>query len=135
MTISLVAADYSRPIQPIFAGETRVGNIHSVFHKAVNIALDDTMLALLSLDVPRMPNSVRLPPVMAEKLLPQLRPGMEAWIGNEKLLIPACNFSLHLPKTSPWEPRPCLAANLWHRETLAQHIRLLALHLADQPRQ
>jgi hypothetical protein len=135
MTISQVAADYSRPIQPMFEREPRVGAIHSVFRRAANIALDDTMLALLSYDLPRMPNSVRLPSVVAEKLLPQLRPGMEVWIGNDRLFIPARNFSLHLPETPAWEPRPATAEHLWHREIVVRHARLLGRYLADQSQQ
>jgi Protein of unknown function (DUF2877) len=135
MTISLVAADYSRPIQPMFEQEPRAGTIHSVFRKAVNITLDDTMLALLSNELPRMPNSVRLPSLVAVEFLPNLRPGMEVWVGNERLLIPARNFSLHLPESPAWEPRPDITAHHWRRETVAQHVRLLAHYLADQPHQ
>ncbi len=135
MTVSQVAADYSRPIQPMFEQKLRIGTIHSVFRKAANIAIDDTMLALLSHDLPRMPNGVRLPSIVAEGLLPQLQPGMEVRIGNERLLIPARNFSLHLPEMPAWEPRPGIAGHLWRRETVAQHARLLGRYLADQPQQ
>jgi uncharacterized protein DUF2877 len=135
MSASLVAVDYSRPIQPMFEQGQRAGTIHSVFHKAMNIALDDTMLALLSCELPRMPNSVRVPSFVAQKLLPQLRPGMEVEVGNERLLIPACNFSLHLPETPAWEPRPDITAHHWHRQAVAQHVRLLAHYLAGQPQQ
>jgi len=135
MTSSQVAADYSRPIQLMFAQKPRIGTIHSVFRKAVNITLGDTMLALLCNDLPRMPNGVRLPPVVAKELLPQLRPGMEVWIGNERLLIPTRNFSLHLPGTPAWEPRPDIGAYRWNRETVAQHVRLLAHYLANRHQQ
>src|SRR2546428_6180183 len=135
MTVSQVAADYSRPIMPMFEQEPRTGTIHSVFRRAVNITFDDTLLVLLSNELPRMPNSVRLPPVVAEELLPQLRPGMEVWIGNERLLIPTRNFSLHLPEKPAWEPRPDIGAYHWSRETVAQHVRLLAHYLADRPQQ
>lgn len=133
MTISLLALDYSRPIQPLFAQPSRVGSIHSAFHHAVNITLDDTILALLSSELPRMPNSARLQPVMAEELLHGLRPGMQVWIGNASLRIPARDFSLHLPQTPPWEPRPGIADYRWSRKTVLHHIRLLAHHLAAQP--
>jgi hypothetical protein len=135
MAISLLAADYSRPIQPAFKQEPRVGTIHSVFHKAVNITYDGTILALLSDELPHMPNSVRLSSVVAEELLPQLRPGMEVSIGNERLLIPAHNFSIHLPEKPAWEPRPDIAVHLWQRKTVAQHVRLLARYLASQSQQ
>ncbi len=133
MCASLIAVDYSRPIQPLFDQGQRVGTIHSVFHKAVNIAFDDTMLALLSNELPRMPNSVLLPSIVADELVPNLRPGMEVRVGNEKMFIPACNFSLHLPETFAWEPRPDITAHYWHCETVAQHVRLLAYYLANQP--
>ena len=135
MTSSQVAADYSRPIQLMFAQKPRIGTIHSVFRKAVNITLGDTMLALLSNELPRMPNGVRLSPVVAKELLLQLRPGMEVWIGNERLLIPTRNFSLHLPGTPAWEPRPDIGAYRWNRETVAQHVRLLAHYLANRHQQ
>jgi uncharacterized protein DUF2877 len=134
MTTSLLATDYSRPIQPLFEQTSRAGRIHSVFHKAMNIAtLDDTMLAVLSNELPRMPNSVRLSPIMAEKVLRHVRPDLEIWIGDGRLLILAHNLSLHLPETSPWEPRPEITAYHWRHEAVAQHVRLLAHHLAEQP--
>ena len=135
MTVSLVAVDYSRPVQPIFERESRVGTIHSVFHKAMNIALDGTLLALLSTELPHMPNSVRLSKMIVDELLPKLQPGMEVWIGNEKLFIPAYNLSLRLPETAAWEPRPDVTAYQWHPETVARHVRLLAYILADKPQQ
>ncbi len=52
MSASLVAVDYSRPIQPLLQQAPRIATIHSVFQRAVNIALDDTMLALLSSELP-----------------------------------------------------------------------------------
>jgi hypothetical protein len=135
MTTSLLATDYSRPIQPLFEQAPRAGTIHSVFHKAINIAIsDDTMLAVLSNDLPRMPNSVRLSPFVAEKLLRHLWPGMEIWIGDGRLLILAQDLALRLPETSPWEPRPEIMSYHWCREKVAQHVRLLAHYLADQPR-
>src|SRR5258708_3874004 len=82
MTVSLLALDYSRPIQPLFAQASRAGSIHSAFHHAVNITLDDTMLSLLSSELPRMPNSARLPPVVAAAILHVLRPGIHVWLGN-----------------------------------------------------
>jgi hypothetical protein len=135
MTVSLVAVDYSRPVQPIFARESRDGTIHSVFHKAMNIALDGTLLALLSIELPHMPNSVRLSSMLVDELLPKLQPGMEVWIGSEKLFIPAYNLSLLLPETAAWEPRPDITAYQWHPATVAQHVRLLADLLADKPQQ
>lgn len=133
MTISLVAVDYSRPIQPLFEQALRAGTIHSVFHQATNIALDNTMLALLSSELPRMPNSVRLSPVVAKELLRNLRPGTQVCVGSGRLLIPALDLSLHLPETPAWEPRPDITKYRWCRERVTQHARLLAHYLADQP--
>jgi Protein of unknown function (DUF2877) len=135
MTVSLVAVDYSRPIQSIFLHEPRVGTVHSVFNKATNIAFDETLLALLSDELPRIPNSVRLRSVVTDELLPNLRPGMEVIIGNDRLAIPTCNFSFVLPDTSAWEPRPNVSANYWRRETVAQHTRLLTQFLAQKQHQ
>ena len=135
MTVSLVAVDYSRPIQPIFEQEPSVGTIHSVFRKAVNITHDSTILALLSDELPRMPNSVRLRSVVTDKLLPNLQPGMKVCVGNDTLAIPSCNFSFHLSDTPLWEPRPDVTTHQWHRETVVQHTRLLTQFLAEKQHQ
>src|SRR5438045_5859425 len=132
MTLSLVAVDYSRPIQPIFMQKPRVGTIHSVFRKAVNITHDSTILTLLSDELPRMPNSVRLRSVVTDKLLPNLQPGMKVCVGNDKLVIPSCNFSFHLSDTPLWEPRPDITAYQWNREAVAQYARLLTQFLAEK---
>jgi hypothetical protein len=132
MAVSLIAVDYSRPIQPLFTQELRVGTVHSVFNKATNITFDETLLALLSDELPRMPNSVRLHSVDTGKLLPGLQPGMEVCVGNNTLVIPACDFSLHLSGTPLWEPRPDVTAYKWSRETVAQHTRLLTQFLAEK---
>ena len=133
MIISLVATDYSRSVQSMFEQPTLAGSIHSVFHRALNIAIDGTMLALLSGDLPRMPNGVRLSSVMLEELLRGLGPGMEVWVGDGELLIPGCNFSLCLPEAPPWEPRPDIEGYSWQCETVAQHVHLLARYLVDRP--
>ena len=135
MLLPLVAVDYSRPIQPMFEQVERIGTIHSVFNKAMNIALDGTLLALLSTELPHMPNSVRLSSSVTKELLPILRPGMEVRVGNDRLNIPAYNVSLRLPETPAWEPRPDITSYQWHRETVAQHVSLLAHLLADKPQQ
>jgi hypothetical protein len=132
MADSPIVVDYSRPIQPLFIQLPRVGTIHSVFNKATNISLDETMLALLSDKLPRMPNSVRLHSVVADELLPNLRPGMEVYVGNNSLNITPCNFSFHLSDTQLWEPRPDVTSYNWDREKVAQHTRLLTHFLANK---
>jgi len=133
MTISLVAMDYSCSVQSMFEQPTHAGSIHSMFHRAVNVAIDGTMLSLLSSELPRMPNGVRLSSVMLEELLRGLGPGMEVLVGDGGLLIPGCNFSLCLLEAPPWEPRPDIEGYSWQCETVAQHVRLLALYLVDRP--
>jgi len=119
----------------MFEQVERIGTIHSVFNKAMNVALDGTLLALLSTELPHMPNSVRLSSSVTKELLPILRPGMEVRVGNDRLNIPAYNVSLRLPETPAWEPRPDITAYQWHRETVVQHVCLLAHLLADKPQQ
>src|SRR3989442_11119047 len=119
MAVSLVAVDYSRPIQPMFEQASRTGTVHSVFHKAANIALDDTMLALLSDELPRMPNSVRLAAVVADELLWRLKKGMKVQGGRGRVFIPALDFILLLPELSALEARPELIAHRWSREIVA----------------
>src|ERR1700694_916861 len=136
MVIALVALDYSRPVQPMFEqASPRIGVIHSVFRKALNIVAGDTMLALLSSQVPRMPNGVRLPAPIVEKLSRDLRPGMEVRIGDGRLHIPMLDFSLQIPQKGAWEPRPVIAASHWCHAAVAHHTHLLAQHLADSPHQ
>ena len=129
MNISLVVMDYSRPTQRLFELPSREGTIHSIFSRVMNIAIDDTMLTLQSSELPRMPNSVRLSSSRLEVLLRGARPGLKVQVGDGRLLIPACNFSLCLSEVSPWEPRPALAACHWHHETVAGHTLLLARYL------
>lgn len=135
MAVSLVAVDYSRPIRPMFEQGSRTGTVHSVFHKAANIALDDTMLALLSDELPRMPNSVRLAAVVADELLWSLKPGMKVQVGSGRLFIPDLDFILHLPELPAWEPRPELMAYRWSRAIVSHHVHLLAHFLVDRSRQ
>jgi Protein of unknown function (DUF2877) len=132
MAVSLIAVDYSRPIQPLFTQELRVGTVHSVFNKATNITFDETLLALLSDELPRMPNSVRLHSVVSGEFLPSLHPGIEVCVGNNTLVIPSCDFSLHLSGTPLWEPRPNVAAYKWSRAKVMQHTRLLTQFLAEK---
>jgi hypothetical protein len=135
MVVSLVATDYSRPMRPVFELPARAGTIHSVFRQAINITLDDTVLTLLGDKLPRMPNSVQLPSDVLEELTLCLQPGMDVRVGSGRLLIPAYDFSLRLPETPPWEPRPEMAACHWHRKTVAQHTSLLVRYLIDQHQQ
>lgn len=132
MAVSLLAVDYSRPIQPLFEQPSRVGTIRSIFPRAMNIALDGSMLAVLSSELPRMPNSVRLPPLTTKELLRNLRPGLPVALGNGRLHIPSAHCSLYLPQALPWEPRPDLPLYGWHRETVAHYVRSLTRYLAEQ---
>jgi hypothetical protein len=135
MAVSHIAIDYSRPIQPIFLQEPQIGTVHSVFNKATNIAFDETLVSLLSDELPRMPNSVRLHSVVTDELLPNLQPGMEVCVGNDTLAIPTCNFSFHLSDIPFWEPRPDVTIYQWNRETVVQHTRLLTQFLAKKQHQ
>src|SRR6516162_10190995 len=103
MAVSLNVVDYSRPIIPLFLQYPRFGTIHSVFKRAVNIAFDETILTLLSDELPRMPNCVRLQADVFHKLLPNLEHGMKVCIGNDTLDISSCKFSFHLSAISAWE--------------------------------
>jgi hypothetical protein len=135
MTITLAAVDYSRPIQPLFEQPPRTGTIQSVFHRAMNIALDDTVLSVLSDELPRMPNSVRVPSALIEEILRSLHTGMNVLIGDGALLIPSADLSLSLPPSLPWEPRLAVERCRWCRMTVMQHGHLLAGYLADQHQQ
>lgn len=135
MAVTLEALDYSRPVQPLFAGAAHTGIIHSVFPKALNIAVGDTLFVLLSSEVSRMPNSVRLPAFVMERLHAQLSPYMEVCVGNNKLYIPTLDLSIRLPRTAGWESVPAITRHGWHRPTVTQHACVLAQHLAHRSRQ
>lgn len=135
MAVTLVALDFSRPVQPLFEQAARIGTVHSVFPKALNIAVTDTLFVLLSVEAPRMPNSARLPAYAMERLYGELSPGTEVCIGDGRLSIPALDLSIHLPRRAAWEPVPVIAARSWCRATVARHARLLARHLAERARQ
>jgi hypothetical protein len=135
MTNALVAADYSRPIRPLFEQPPRIGVIQGIFHRAMNIALDDTVLSVLSDELPSMPNGVRVPSVLIEEILRSLHTGMNVLIGDGELLIPGADLSLSLPTSPPWEPRPAVEERRWCRMTVVQHGHLLARYLADQHQQ
>lgn len=132
MAISPIVVDYSRPIKPLFRQYPRIGNIHSVFKKATNIAFDEIIMALLSEELPHMPNCVRLNSVVMNQLLSNLEPGMEVCIGNDTLTISPCNFSFCLSGIPVWEPRPDVTAYNWDCETVAFHTRLLSQSLAEK---
>ena len=132
MAVSPIVVDYSRPVKGLFLQRPRIGTIHSVFKKAINIAFEETMLALLSDELPRMPNSVRLHSVVISKLLPNLEPGMEVCVGNDKFIISPCNFSFYISGAPAWEPRPDVTAYNWDREIVALHTRFLAQSLANK---
>ncbi len=132
MTLTLEALDYSRPIRPLFAQAARTGFVHSIFPKALNIVVDDTLFVLLSAGVSRMPNSARLPACIMEQLYAKLRPGVEVCVGNGKLSIPKIDLFVHLPDKAAWEPVPMIAGHSWHSATGVRHAHLLAQHLAQR---
>ncbi len=118
MAVTLVALDFSRPVQPLFEQASRVGIVHSVFPKALNIVVADTLFVLLSVEAPRMPNSARLPAYVMEQLYGKLSPGMEVCIGDGRLSIPTLDLSIRLPRGAAWEPVPVIAARSWCRATV-----------------
>jgi hypothetical protein len=125
-----VAADFSRPVQPLFEGPPREGRIHSRVRQAVYLVLDGTVLALLSASLPRMPNSIRLAPGQDATLLPMLKPGMGLVAHAGALHIPGCGAMLALPATQPWEPRPRLVFGPDSGPLLRQRAKLLVGYLA-----
>lgn len=131
MTRILAALDFSRPVQPLFAQSTRAGRIHSLFPGALNIAVDETLLTLLSDEKPRMPNSARLPRCIMEQLYSTLSAGVRVRIGDGRLLIPILDLSIHLPDREAWEPVPRVAAHRWRSPAVTARIHLLARHLAQ----
>jgi Protein of unknown function (DUF2877) len=134
MADTLEALDYSRPVQPLFEQAARTGIIHSVFPRAVNIVVADTLFVLLSIEVSRMPNSMRLPAHAMEQLCGKLISGIEVCVGNGRLHIPTLDYSIILQQKAAWEPVPVIPANRWCRATVARHACLLAQYLAYRSR-
>jgi hypothetical protein len=134
MIISLTALDYSRPVRLLLEQEPRPGSVHSVFQRAINITLDNGLLALLSDELPRMPNSVRIPARAMQELVSNLEPGMQAWVGRRELSIPICDYQICLPDTPPWEPVPKVDAHRWDRKLIEQRTDLVAQYLSEQSR-
>src|SRR5258708_5716695 len=132
MAVTLVALDFSRPVQPLFEQAAQVGIVHSVFPRALNIVVADTLFVLLSVEAPRMPNSARLPTYAMEQLYGKLSPGMEVCVGDGRLSMPTLDLSIHLPRGAAWEPVPVIAARSWRRATVARHAPLLARPLAER---
>lgn len=131
----MVALDYSRPISSLLKQTFHRGIIHSVFQRAVNLTLNGrplTMLTLLSEELPRMPNSIRIPAQTMHELVRILEPGMLVWIENQGLSIPACHCQIRLPDAPPWEPRPELAAFRWNLELIEQRADLVARYFSEQ---
>src|SRR5579859_2206399 len=122
----MILLDYSRPLQPIFAQATRAGFIHSIFPKALNIIVDDTLFVLLSAEISRMPNSAHLPACIMEQLYAQVSPAMQVRVGDGTLSIPKIGLSMHLPDTAWWEPVPVISAHRWRGAMVIRHAHLLA---------
>ena len=131
MTRILAALDFSRPVQPLFIEPIRIGYIHSIFPGALNIAVDETLLTLLSDEKPRMPNSARLPRCIMEQLYSMLSSGAQVCVGDGRLSIPILDLSIHLPDREAWEPVPKLAAQSWRSPLVTARVRLLARYLAQ----
>ena len=132
MTRKLEALDYSRSVLPLFAQAARTAYVHSIFTTAVNIAVDDTLLTLLSSEKPRMPNGARLPSCIMDELYAKLSTGAQVRVGEGKLLIPMLDLTLHLADGAAWEPVPPVTAQGWQRATVAAHAHMLARHLAQR---
>lgn len=135
MTRILEALDYSRPVQPLFTQAARVAYVHSIFPAALNIAVDETLFTLLSIEKPRMPNSARLPRCIIEQLYSKLSAGAQIHIGNGRLLIPILDLSIHLPDSAAWEPVPEVAAYSWRSTAVTTRAHLLARYLAQREQQ
>src|SRR5579863_6183540 len=135
MTRILEALDYSRPVQPLFAQPERAAYIHSIFPGALNIAVDEALFTLLSIEKPRMPNSARLPRCIMEQLYSKLSSGVQVRVGNDRLLMPILDLSIHLPDSVAWEPVPAVATQSWRSPMVAARAYMLAQHLAQRGQQ
>ena len=110
MALEIPMLNCSRPVQLLLQKTTRCGIVHSVFHRAINLAFDDTLIVLLSAEQPRMPNGIRVPTDAFAASIEQVYEGME-------LQIQPCDTC--------WEPRPPVASCHWQREIVAQHVSIL----------
>lgn len=115
MTLEIPVLDCSCPVQLLLQETTRCGIVHSIFRHAINLTFDNTLVVLLSAELPRMPNGIRISTDAFATLVGQVREGM-------KVQIQACDIC--------WEPRPLVASCHWQREIVAQHVSMLIRTLA-----
>lgn len=132
MSSSIVALDYSRPVQSLWTQSMRVGMVHSAFRRAVNFTFDDALMTLTSSELPRVPHGVRVSVATWKKLADCWQVNTMVWLNGGLLHIPTCQRILALPAIAAWEPCPDIAAYQWQRYTVAQHIRLLVRSLIDR---
>ncbi len=122
MFFEILALDCSCPVQIFLQKTTRYGTVHSVFRRTINLAFNDTLICLLSAELPRMPNGIRISADAFATLGGQVREGMEVRVENEHIFIAACHIYEH---RTCWEPRPPVASRYWQHETVAQHVSML----------
>lgn len=129
MVWEITALDCSRPVQAWLQPSTCQGIVHSVFQRAINLALDDTLIALLSAELPHMPNGIQLPTESFVLLATRVKPGMSVRIENGDIFIAthskSTSFRLTCPDRPPWEPRPSVALCRWRRSCVAEHVSRL----------
>lgn len=131
MTILLTALEYSRSLQELCALPVRAGRVHSIFRRALNIVLADTIISLVSEELPRMPNGIHISSATMKLLSQQIQLDTTVLVGDGKLSIPACNVALPLSGVALWEPRPHVEQYHWNRVIVSQHAQALAYHLVD----
>ena len=146
MRNSIIATGYSRPIQSLFAAPPRAGSAQSIFRRAINIILDSVeattctmnapscplraeVISLVSEELPPMPQGIQLSRADMTWLQAALQPGTRVWIGENRLLAPACDCALILPDIPPWEPRPAVEGARWNPASCASHAQMLARYL------
>src|SRR5579885_2229384 len=156
-TISLTTLDYSRAISHLLKQPSLTGRVHSIFRRAINIEIGNTILSLLSSELPRMPNGLCLSTQSIKQLLDHIKQGMVPYFCRDTIhrvhpgvstnqagrdesrpYNPSNSFvKIHiaLPDTPPWNPHPPIESYSWHPETIIHNAHLLAHFLQTYGKQ
>ena len=102
-TISLTTLDYSRAISHLLKQPSLTGRVHSIFRRAINIEIGNTILSLLSSELPRMPNGLCLSTQSIKQLLDHIKQGMVVYFCRDAIhrVHPGVLPNNEYPSTQP----------------------------------
>src|SRR3990172_9189073 len=96
------ATSVSDAVAPLLAAPH--GAVHSVFPRAVNLAVDGRLLTLADVRAGRLPNGVALEDPPDFRAL-GLRAGDRADLGPEEIRLPSVGLAIDLSRARRWDPK------------------------------